>query len=210
MTAKESDETERASVVNEFSPGEGDRPDYRLKDTDKPYQDEGLMREMYVEGQMNMKAMAEEFQCSPTTVRKWLGKLGIDQRPLSETLKLAKGPRPGVCFKTSRHGYMVWQDSTGSSSVHRLLAVAEWGFDAMRDKHVHHINGIPWDNRVENLKIVSNSEHQREHTKVSGVERIRVAELYEHGDISIRDLGEMFDVSGTTVFNIHKEFYGDD
>ncbi len=31
------------------------------------------------------------------------------------------------------------------------------------DEHIHHINGDPADNSIENLELVSNSEHRKIH-----------------------------------------------
>lgn len=47
--------------------------------------------------------------------------------------------------------------------IHRLLAVAEYGYDAVVGKEVHHKNGIPWDNRVENIVPLTATEHRRVH-----------------------------------------------
>lgn len=49
--------------------------------------------------------------------------------------------------------------------VHRLMMVAEEGFDALEDKVVHHKNHIPWDNRTENLELMSRAEHSSHHSE---------------------------------------------
>lgn len=50
--------------------------------------------------------------------------------------------------------------------IHQLVAIAE-GHDPYkvfsRSHHVHHINEIEWDNRPENLQLLSRSEHLRMH-----------------------------------------------
>jgi len=53
--------------------------------------------------------------------------------------------------------------------VHTLMAIADGappsavfgkgGFE------VHHLNGIPWDNRPENLDVITTAEHNRIHQK---------------------------------------------
>jgi len=45
--------------------------------------------------------------------------------------------------------------------IHRLVAVAEYGYDEVVDKHIHHENGVRFDNRPENLTPLSNSEHSK-------------------------------------------------
>lgn len=44
---------------------------------------------------------------------------------------------------------------------HRLLAVAWFGVDEVDNKVVHHVNGIPWDNREGNLELLTSEEHGR-------------------------------------------------
>jgi len=46
---------------------------------------------------------------------------------------------------------------------HRLLAVVEWGFEKVVGSDVHHRNEIPWDNRIENLDVLSHGEHTTHH-----------------------------------------------
>lgn len=57
--------------------------------------------------------------------------------------------------------------NTGSKyeqlSVHRLVAIAEYGLDEVSNKIVHHVNGCPYDNRPENLEVMTQGEHIRLH-----------------------------------------------
>lgn len=59
--------------------------------------------------------------------------------------------------------YEVVQSPEGEVRLHRLVAVAEYGFEAVAGQQVHHANRIPWDNRPENLLVLSPSEHSRLH-----------------------------------------------
>jgi HNH endonuclease. len=45
--------------------------------------------------------------------------------------------------------------------VHRYLMEQHLGRKLSRDEHVHHINGDPLDNRIENLMVLKNGDHQR-------------------------------------------------
>jgi len=71
-------------------------------------------------------------------------------------------------YRTNYNGYESWlsNDPDGVErlmKVHRLLAIAEFGIESVKDKHVHHKNGIPWDNRPDNIETITNSKHLAEH-----------------------------------------------
>jgi len=65
--------------------------------------------------------------------------------------------------------YEQWICEAGSPpadtvTVHRLLATLQVDeLDEMDGKHVHHNNGIPWDNRLSNLSVISPQEHSEIH-----------------------------------------------
>ena len=48
--------------------------------------------------------------------------------------------------------------------IHRLLAVSEYGIESVKGKDVHHKNNIPWDNRPENIELMTKEKHGRHHS----------------------------------------------
>ena len=75
-----------------------------------------------------------------------------------------------VSLHTIKRGYERINCNDGKVRHHRLLAVAEFGFDAVKDKIVHHKNSIPWDNRPENLEIMTQAEHASLHKRQEAAE----------------------------------------
>jgi len=127
----------------------------------KPPVSESALREMYEERQMSSADISDKHEVSPRTVRRWMEYYGIERRP--------PAPEKHISLRTSKNGYEIWNIRGHTIHHHRLLAVAESGVDAIEDNVIHHRNGIRWDNRLENIEIMSPSEHSRHHAINDGI-----------------------------------------
>ena len=55
--------------------------------------------------------------------------------------------------------------------LHRFLWALSHSDPEDRSVHVHHINGNGFDNRIENLQLLSNSDHMKIHAAMRQAER---------------------------------------
>jgi len=129
------------------------------------YKDADWLREQYVDEYKSTYDMADECGVAPVTIRKYMDRHSIERR--SRGTK----PKKKASFGMSTLGYERWvgySSNDGSEQErlyhHRLLAVAEYGFDAVCGMDVHHRNGIPWDNRPENIELMTRAEHTKHHS----------------------------------------------
>lgn len=139
------------------------------RDTDPGYpelEDTEWLREKYRSEGMTTYEIGEELGCSPSYVGVKLQEAGIERHSKGYG---RKSPHP--TFDMS-YGYIRatahFPDENGdrisrSLRVHRLLAVSEYGFDQVCGMDVHHKNGIPWDNRPDNIELIEHGEHSRAH-----------------------------------------------
>lgn len=182
----------------------------------KPYRDEELLRELYDEKKLSTNKIGDRLDCSPTTVRKYLKEFGIELRSQAESLSYHHGNHPNeVPINIHGVGYPRWNHTYRSGDkhgvfVHRLLAVAEFGFEAVAENEVHHKNGIHWDNRPDNLELMDHDTHMSQHRKITPEQRQEVAEMYEKTDLSSYGVADEvdFDISQGTVIRIHREIFG--
>lgn len=128
------------------------------QDTNGPWRDKETLEELYIEQRLTIPEVAEELECGKTTIHRWLKNHGIGRRN-------SGGRRERAWFGTDNWGYERWNEKISESCVrvHRLQAVAEYGFDAVKDKVVHHRNGFKWDNRPDNLELMTATEHSKHH-----------------------------------------------
>jgi hypothetical protein len=128
-----------------------------------PYEDERLLRRLYQDDDASLADIATACECSRTTVWRYLRAFGITN---AASTPPNERPVTPASFCTRTDGYEAWSDECYYVLVHRLLAVAEWGFAAVANSVVHHENTHRWDNRAANLRLFpSQSAHTRHHAR---------------------------------------------
>lgn len=122
--------------------------------------------ELYYEREMSLRDMEDVLGVTNKTIRRYMDSYGLERRSISEA-RQSKTPSLGV----DGNGYEQWSgcsDSPKQFRVHRLLAIAD-GADPYelfsKSLNVHHKNEIPWDNRPQNIEVMSKSEHQIHHSE---------------------------------------------
>ena len=130
------------------------------------YTDKGWLKTEYVDKARSMKDIGDECGVTSATILKWLRRFGIDTRKSTDHLgtnyvTLIDTPR-GYRRLDCRH-----KNGTDRVYVHQLLAIAE-GADPHKvfsngEWHVHHKNGLKWDNRPGNIDFIKGSEHLSMH-----------------------------------------------
>lgn len=173
-TAEQSTQVKTGAQIGAES---ASRPNDGQPDTDfDGYRDPDLLETLYVEYGLTTREIADRLNCSNGTVSRWLDRFDIETRA-NWTAGVEAARRANrverVKLRQLPAGYEYWHSKewedgdrvTKAAYVHRLLAVAEHGFDAVADTQVHHKNGIPWDNRAENIELLSAEEHGRLHSQ---------------------------------------------
>jgi DNA-binding XRE family transcriptional regulator len=111
--------------------------------------DNDELKRLFVRERWTYDELADHFDCARTTISKRLSDMGIGE-----------SNRPAR-FRTDTNGYEVWREGERYVAHHRLLMVAVTGLTDLSDFHVHHINGVKWDNRPENIELIDPSSHMR-------------------------------------------------
>jgi transposase-like protein len=130
--------------------------------TEEPeYRDESTLRELYVEQDLTTTEIGNRYGVCSKTISNWLNRHNI------RTGGKGSGKPYDVSLYTSERGYVrVENEHEGERdrfAIHRLVAVAEEGFAAVRDMEVHHKNNIRWHNCSSNLQVISPEKHGRLH-----------------------------------------------
>ena len=122
--------------------------------------------ELYYGDGLTLEEVGSELGCSASVVSAVMEDNGVKRRPHGvsyENLDSKPDPR----FYIS-NGYVQVQCTTDvrqndSFLLHRLTAVAWYGWDEVVGRDIHHKNSIGWDNREENIEPIDREEHMLIH-----------------------------------------------
>lgn len=179
----------------------------------EPWKDRETLRRYYHERELSCAKTAKHLGCSGATVGRWLKRTDLGVRDLKEATLIRYGTRYEVPMNVDRDGvvrWAYWDGEVGRTiTVHRLLAVAKYGLDAVADNAVHHINEVRWDNRPENITLMEHGEHSAHHKqKVDWLEKLRATEMYREGASSY-DICPTFGVHPGTVIEAVRDVDAD-
>lgn len=175
-----------------------------------PWRDEERLRRMYIDKKMSAYEIGDELGCAQRTVSGWLNRHDIPTRSIAEAKEYKTKHPFHPSFRTAKRGDVVCESSIKTDEgftkktlyLHRLIMVAMHGFDAVCGMHVHHKNEIKWDNRPDNLELLTHGEHSDVHNrKLTWLQKLAIIEMYRSTDATMGELGEMYEVHATTIGN---------
>lgn len=149
------------------------------------------LEELYFKENLSIRDIAKRYNVSDMTIRRWAKNYGFKFRNMRDACKLRcklkphtnpgrKGmPKRGLMGKDNpawkggfirKDGYKVISVDGEQRLEHRYIWEQYHKKPIPQGHQVHHINGKKADNRIENLKVVSNSEHQKLHNQARNKE----------------------------------------
>jgi len=148
--------------------------------SDASHKDRDVLEELYLGRGLTTREVADRLDVTHSTISRWLDRHDIPTRDNWRAgVEAAReaNRKEKVALQTLPSGYEYWTTKEWEDGsrvgrivyVHRLLAVAEYGFEAVADMDIHHENGVPWDNRPENVVPMEKAEHTRLHNTNGGV-----------------------------------------
>lgn len=132
------------------------------------------LERLYLEKLLSINEIAKKFDVSAVIIRRRLIEYGIPLRNHKESNKVSNSLHKNHKWKggkkINQNGYVMVLKPEHPHAVgigyvyeHRIVMEEHLGRILKTDEQVHHINEIKTDNRIENLQILSPSEHAKLH-----------------------------------------------
>lgn len=119
--------------------------------------------------------------------------------------KASKAARCRPCYFAHQRKRLIEKNGyigEGATREHRRVMEQVLDRPLSRDEHVHHKNGLKWDNRPENLEVLSTAEHGQRHVKCITDEQI--ADLLRSGVPGI-DIAKQYHVWTWRIVRVRRE-----
>lgn len=141
-----------------------------------PWRVREVLVETYFIRHMSLSETADVLGCSAKTVLKWMERHGFPRRDKIEELRRVNSVNR-ASYSQTNDGHQIWKSyhdgETTTVGVHVLTAIADGAdpYEVFSDgTHIHHKNGVPWDNRGDNLEVLTISKHRRTHSQDEWIE----------------------------------------
>jgi hypothetical protein len=127
----------------------------------QPYDNEERLNRLYWQAGLTQGQIADLHGVSKKDVRESMYKHDIETRHGPQKQRYAR--------YSTYNGYERWEEGNKTVYVHQLLTIAD-GADPHKvfsngEYVIHHKNGVRWDNRPENVEVVTCQEHGRIHAE---------------------------------------------
>lgn len=129
---------------------------------------------------------AKELGVGLTTLRRWLDRHGIKRHGKVVNIKKPRiREKKTYSFQLANgYRYVKKPEWKKERAEHRVVMEESLGRPLLRSEVVHHINGVKFDNRIENLHLFNNNTQH----KISEQQLMEIAySLYEAGVIKFVD-----------------------
>lgn len=140
-------------------------------------------RELFYDKRLPNQEIADYFKVGVSALGRFRARNGLPGRGWATGVSPVVGMKPGKKCREmaarSNKGRKAWNNKGGYVNVwgykrvpvgnsknmleHRYVMEQHLGRKLDRKEHVHHINGDKLDNRIDNLEVLTNSEHGKRH-----------------------------------------------
>lgn len=139
------------------------------------YDDPDWLEEQYYQHGLTLQDIADKTTVSETTIFRRMEAFEIDRGEYQQEQNLPSSQNRPLSPRINSYGHREFTNSFRGEQfwvmVHRLHAtLLVSNIDELQGKEVHHLNGCPFDNRLENYEIVEKSVHQRKHRFTGNIE----------------------------------------